>query len=526
MKCAHSLSILLGVSTAFLSLPAADQPQWGTAWSRNQVSTERGLPTTFDVKSGRNIKWSVALGSESHSTPVVANGKIFVGTNNAEPRDPKHDGDRGVLMCLNENDGQLLWQLVVPKRDEDPFFDWPQAGMASSPTVEDDRVYVVDNRGMILCLDVQGLANGNDGPFREEAAYMTPSAAAGRPAEPVEGADVQPQPGFRVPDREPLTPGPLDADILWMFDPVTAAGTWPHDSPHASILIHGNHLYLNTSTGVDNTHRRNRAPSAPALIVLDKRTGRYLARENEGIARATFHCNWSSPALATIDSRPFIVFVGGNGLLYGFKPLDGLTSGPQPAGLEKAFAFDFDPEAPKDDIHRFVLNRSEGPSNHYGMPVVMDGSFYLAGGGDVFWGKNDAWLKRLDPVVAADGTITITERWACALEQHTLCTPAVSEGLVWATDTARNVHCLDATNGHILWTHGCHGSFWASTLVADGKVFVGSRSGDFWVFKADRSKELLFETRLPDKVSGTVVAANGTLFITTMSRLYAVAGSD
>lgn len=123
---------------------------------------------------------------------------------------------------------------------------------------------------MVLCLDVQGLANGNDGPFREEAAYMTPSAAAGRLAEPVEGADVQPQPGFRVPDREPLTPGPLDADILWMFDPVTAAGTWPHDSPHASILIHGNHLYLNTSTGVDNTHRRNRAPSAPALIVLDK----------------------------------------------------------------------------------------------------------------------------------------------------------------------------------------------------------------------------------------------------------------
>ena len=144
MKCVHPISILLAVSTASLSLPAADQPQWGTAWSRNQVSTERGLPTTFDVKSGRNIKWSVALGSESHSTPVVANGKIFVGTNNAEPRDPKHDGDRGVLMCLNENDGQLLWQLVVPKRDEDPFFDWPQAGMASSPTVEDDRVYVVD----------------------------------------------------------------------------------------------------------------------------------------------------------------------------------------------------------------------------------------------------------------------------------------------------------------------------------------------------------------------------------------------
>ena len=80
----------------------------------------------------------------------------------------------------------------------------------------------------------------------------TPRAGAGKPAVPVEGADVKPEPGFRPLDRDPLTPGPLDADILWMYDPVTAAGTWPHDSPHASILVHGEHLYLNTSTSSVN----------------------------------------------------------------------------------------------------------------------------------------------------------------------------------------------------------------------------------------------------------------------------------
>src|SRR5262245_13613187 len=39
-----------------LSTLATDQPQWGQAWSRNMVSTERNLPDSFDVKSGRNIK--------------------------------------------------------------------------------------------------------------------------------------------------------------------------------------------------------------------------------------------------------------------------------------------------------------------------------------------------------------------------------------------------------------------------------------------------------------------------------------
>ena len=55
---------------------------------------------------------------------------------NADPRDPKHKGDRGVLLCLNERDGSLLWQLIVPKRWEDPFFDWPKTGICSSVSVE------------------------------------------------------------------------------------------------------------------------------------------------------------------------------------------------------------------------------------------------------------------------------------------------------------------------------------------------------------------------------------------------------
>ncbi|MEO8425630.1 MAG: hypothetical protein ABI651_00825, partial [Verrucomicrobiota bacterium] len=38
-------------------LVAADQLQWGQAWSRNMVSKEKGLPDSFDAKTGKNIKW-------------------------------------------------------------------------------------------------------------------------------------------------------------------------------------------------------------------------------------------------------------------------------------------------------------------------------------------------------------------------------------------------------------------------------------------------------------------------------------
>jgi outer membrane protein assembly factor BamB len=138
----------------------ADQPQWGQAWSRNMTSTETKLPAKFDTKSGLNVKWSARLGTETHSTPIVSGGRIFIGTNNGEPRDPKHQGDRGVLMCFDERTGKLLWQLVVPKREEDRFHDWPNCGISSPVTVEGTRVYVVSNRGEVMCLDTAGLANG------------------------------------------------------------------------------------------------------------------------------------------------------------------------------------------------------------------------------------------------------------------------------------------------------------------------------------------------------------------------------
>ena len=521
LRTPRSLPLVLALLGA-MPASAADQPQWGAAWSRNLVSAERGLPATFDIATGKNVKWAATLGTESHSTPVIAGGRVFIGTNNGEPRDLRHQGDRGVVMCFSERDGALLWQLVVPKREEDPYFDWPKCGISSTVTVEGDRAYVLDNRGVVLCLDVRGLADGNAGPFRDEAAYFTPRKNTGAAPKAVVGAAIQPEPGLRPLDREPVQLGPLDADIVWAFDLVTQAGTWPHDAAYSSILIQGDYLYVNTSTGVDNTHRKIHTPDAPSLVVIDKRTGRYVARDREGMAPAIFHATWSSPAAAVVNGEPRIVFAGGNGIVYGFKPIAGAPETAAPLTLEKAFQYDLDPTGPKDGVHRFTQNRREGPSNIYGMPVVLDGRMYVAGGGDVFWGKNAAWLKCVDLTRATVGAGP-TEVWSYPLVQHTLTTAAVVDGLVFATDTAKNVHCVDAVTGKPYWTHPCGGLFWASPYVADGKVFVGTRTGEFWVFAAEREKRVLFQHTFPEKISATATAANGVIYIGTMTHLYAIA---
>jgi len=65
---------------------AADQPQWGELYSRNMVSQEKGLPDRFDPTNGVNVKWIADIGTETHATPVIAGGKVYIGTNNKNPR--------------------------------------------------------------------------------------------------------------------------------------------------------------------------------------------------------------------------------------------------------------------------------------------------------------------------------------------------------------------------------------------------------------------------------------------------------
>src|ERR1041384_2317088 len=90
-------TLLVLASLVPFPLISQDWPMMGGATQRNMVSTMTNLPESWDVKSGKNIKWKAQIGSTSFGNPVVANGKIFLGTNNGNPRNPNIQGDKGVL---------------------------------------------------------------------------------------------------------------------------------------------------------------------------------------------------------------------------------------------------------------------------------------------------------------------------------------------------------------------------------------------------------------------------------------------
>lgn len=498
-SCCPTFALLLLLPALFAApAPAADQPQWGQRQSRNMISTETGLPATFNPETGENIKWSVPLGN-AYGPPTIAQGHVLIGTNNVALRDPRREGDRGILLCLNEADATLQWQLAVPRLTDDKYKDWPMIGMSSPPTIEGDRLYTLTNRFEVVCLDLNGMANGNDGPYLDEGRHAVPEG------------------------ETPLEIGALDADILWIVDMQNdpAIGMYPHDSAYGSVLIDGNLLYVNSGNGVDNTHKVIRRPDAPSLVVFDKRTGRLVAKDEEHMGPDTIHGTWSSPSLGEVGGARRVFFGGGNGVCYAFSALDPAAPEQPAQPLKRVWRFDGDPTGPKENVHEYLNRRDISPSNIKGMPVFHEGRVYVCVGGDIWWGKEKSWLKCID--ASGEGDITATgEIWAYPMNHHSASSPAIFDGLIYVTDCAGLVHCVDLATGQPVWTHALRKEIWGSALVADGKVYVGSYGGDLAILAAGREKKELATIKLDAPIGSTPVAANGVLYINSLNTLYAI----
>src|SRR5688572_23033717 len=207
------LLAVLAVPAAALPAPAAiqDWPMWGRDETRNMTTSVTGLPSEFapgqfkgtsdeiDASTSKGIKWIAKMGSQSYGNPTIAGGRVYVGTNNDVPRDPKYQGDRCVVLCLDEKTGELLWQVNIPKLGTGKVSDWEYLGICSSPAVEGERMWFLTNRCEVACVDVKGLADGNQG-YQGEAQY------------------------YAGPGKPPVELGATDGDILWLFNMIDECG--------------------------------------------------------------------------------------------------------------------------------------------------------------------------------------------------------------------------------------------------------------------------------------------------------------
>ncbi len=540
-----------------------DCPQWGGSPARNNVPNTGKLPTSwnvgqFDPRSGawknetaENIRWVARLGSESYASPVIAGGKVFCATNNGAgylKRYPS-DVDLGCLLAFNQADGAFLWQYSAEKLEAGRDIDWPDQGICCSPMVEGDRLWIVTNRGEVVCLDTEGFRDGeNDGPYKSEAAEE-----------------------------------PLESDVVWIFDMMGRLGSRQHNMACCSVTAAGNLLLVGTSNGVAGDEEMIPAPEAPSFIALDKTSGELIwadASPGENI----LHGQWGSPAYAVLGGVPQAIFPGGDGWLYSFLAEPAGDENRSQSGQERL------PQAEDDKagnrpaagwkkprlLWKFDCNPKDtvwegggvGDRNSIvATPLICDGLVYIATGEDPESGEGQGDLWCIDPtrrgdvsselVVDAAGRPVSPRRYAAvdkdagekvvanensaavwhyrgkdadgdgklSFEEtmhRSLGSGAIRQGLLVIGDFSGLVHCLDAKTGSVYWTHDMLATIWGGPLLADGKIYIGDEDADLVVIRLDKQFEVIEEISMGNSIYGSPVGIGDTLYISTRSHMFAI----
>lgn len=524
---------------ATLKVGKTDWPQWAGWSGRNNTPPGKNIPTQWDIDSGKNIKWQAQLGSQTYGNPVVANGKVYVGTNNGAGHIKRYprNVDLGCMLCFDEKTGKLLWQHSNPKLSTGRVHDWPLQGICDSPYVDGDRLWYVTSRGEVACLDTQGFHDGeNDGEFKTE---------------PNGNKD--------------------EADVVWLFDMMGKLGVSQHNMCSCSVTCAGDVLFVNTSNGVSFEHLNIPAPNAPSFIAMDRNTGKVLWADKSP-ALTILHGQWSSPTYAVLGGQPQVIFAGGDGWVYSFDP-----KGNGKGGSKVLWRFDSNPKQAK-----WILGGRGTRNNIIATPVVYDGMVYVAVGQDPEHGEGMGHLWCIDPrkrgdcsptiAVGADGKpvpfakrrrlqVVIADEKEKTMpnsnsaviwhygqdsekqyndtdfeqQMHRSCgTVAIKNDILFIADFSGLFHCLNARTGKRNWSYDMFAASWASPLIVDGKVYIGDEDGDVAIFPltSDPKKALksvdgelapaLGVINMGNAVYSTPIVANNVLYIANKSTLFAI----
>lgn len=238
-----------------------------------------------------------------------------------------------------------------------------------------------------------------------------------------------------------------------------------HYGHGSSLIVYKNKLLIQYDT--------NRAGK---LIALDTQTGNtaYEVLRNSKIS-------WSSPILVNTGSRTELI----------------MTTNPNVNG--------YDPETGKELWNIACLSGEVGPSAGYADGMVFAANEYaklvgikIGGTPEIAW-EADEFL----PEVAS---------------------PLAVNGLLYVATSYGVLACYDAKTGQKLWSQEYGGSFYASPVFADGKVYVTDMTGKTYIVKATRDYQLIGTPEIGEKTVCSPIFQDGKVYLRGMNNLYCIGG--
>lgn len=457
---------------------STDWPMFGRTVARNMADPfAKNVPIDWSVEEGKlkNIKWTADLGTKSYGGPVVADGKVFFGTNNGNPRDKNVKGTKAIMMCFAESDGKFLWQAVheIPP---DALFNLGRSyGICSTPCVEGKRHYYQTPGCEVICAD-------ND-----------------------------------------------TGKVVWRHDLMAKDKVIPNHLGASSPLIVDDLVMVVTGNGIDE-EGKPAAPTAPSFIALRKDTGETAWQSNLP-SKAVIEGQWSNPAVAVVGGKKQVIFPGGDCWLYSFEPKTGnllwkCNCNPKRDG---GVFTPYIVATPVVHQERCYVGLGCCPDStveehvRYSYLLCVD----VTKNGDVSpksFDVKDPANKNSALVWAYGGPINPRpKKGRLNYFGRTLSTCAIHDGLVYIAEFTGYLHCLDARTGEHYWEDDLRASVWGSPCYLDGKVYLGTEDGDVLIYEHGKKLKKLAKVEMNQGIHSTPIWANGVLYVSTFEKLYAIA---
>jgi outer membrane protein assembly factor BamB len=201
------------------------------------------------------------------------------------------------------------------------------------------------------------------------------------------------------------------------------------------------------------------------FVGLDKRTGDIVYVSTPG--GRPYDTAYASPLIATINGLREFISGTGDGAVHAIKPQTG------------------------ERIWSYIASKRAINTG-----VAVSGSTVLVSHGD-----ENLDTSELGMIAALDGTQTgdiKATKWADKGTQFGFSGPVVDGQTVYQIDNGSNIEAFDVESGRRLWSKQLGTVQKAAPVLADGKLYVGTESGKFFILRPHIDRvEILNEVELP-----------------------------
>ena len=469
MKC-HCLAALVLV-VSLTPLLARDSDQWPAFRGPNSSGvSEVGRPP---IKVGPKEKAAWKTDAPwSPSSVCVWGDRIFLTT---------FHQDRLETRCYSGKDGQLLWAQPVSSAKLEEYHSTEGSPAASTPVTDGRRVVVYFGSVGLLCYDFKG---------RELWRHPLPAAVTDGNF----GSGTSP---IIVDDRVILNRDQARASSVRAISLRDGHQLW--ETPRAdSHTSYGTPILWKQKSGTDLV-----VPGSLVLKAYDLKSGAE---------------RWSVRGLPSyVCTTPAV----GEQMLFfaGWSP--GKNDAPWPRWEGVA-----EKQDKNRDGHISVEEFAEGPAWFKAQDIDGNGKLEKAD-----WDAIGNLMKRGENVLLAiqpdgRGDITSTHvKWKQDRGLPYVASPLYYRGRVYLVKDGGMMSSFEASTGRAIYQQerlNALGSYYASPVAADGRIYVCSLDGKVTVVKEDGEKpEILHQADFGERIAGTPAIVGNRLYLRTQTKLYA-----